>query len=162
MSEDITQNLPNDNMGLILARLDSIDSRLDRIDSRLDRIDSRLDGIDLRLDGLDSRLTTLEDKVDKRLHDTRPIWENALARIAETRIEMAEGFEKLRAGMSEGFGQLRTEMNEGFGKLRTDMEDGLYRVKGHIDVLNTNILEVRTDMLHLDRRITKLEAEPAK
>jgi chromosome segregation ATPase len=137
MSEDITQNLPNDNMMLILSRFDSIDSRLDRIDSRLD--------------GLDSRLTTLEDKVDKRLMETRPIWERALAEIAETRAEMSEGFEKLRA-----------EMNEGFGKLRTDMEDGLYRVKGHIDVLNSNILEVRTDMRHVDRRVTKLESGPAQ
>jgi archaellum component FlaC len=125
MSEDITQNLPNDNMRLILSRFDSIDSRLDGIDSRLD-------GIDLRLDGLDSRLTTLEDKVDKRLMETRPIWERALAEIAETRAEMSEGFEKLRA-----------EMNEGFGKLRTDMEDGLYRVKGHIDVLNRVVAHVK-------------------
>jgi hypothetical protein len=106
MSEDITQNLPNDNMRLILARLDSIDSRL----------------------------TTLEDKVDKRLQETRPIWENALAQIAETRTEMFEGFERLQA-----------EMREGFGKVRIEIDDGLRRVGGQVDVLNQSILEVRGD-----------------
>jgi chromosome segregation ATPase len=144
MSEDIAQNLPNDNMRLILSRFDSIDSRLDRIDSRLD-------GIDLRLDGLDSRLTTLEDKVDKRLVETRPIWERALAEITETRVEMNERFENLR-----------TEMHEEFGKVRVEMDDGLRRVAGQVDVLNQSILEVRGNLRYLDRRITKLEAEPAK
>jgi uncharacterized protein YllA (UPF0747 family) len=123
MSEETTQNLPNDNMGLILARLDSIDSRL----------------------------TTLEDKVDKRLQETRPSWERALAEIAATRTEM-----------HEEFGKLRTEMDEEFGKVRIEMDDGLRRVESEINVLNRNILEVRTDLQYLDRRITKLESEPAQ
>ncbi len=34
-----------------------------------------------RFDMLDARLTALEDKVDARLHETRPIWEAALSRL---------------------------------------------------------------------------------
>jgi chromosome segregation ATPase len=162
MSEDIIQNLPNDNMGLILARLDSIDSRLDRVDLRLDGIESRLDRLDSRLDGVESRLTTLEDKVDKRLQETRPIWENALAQIAETRTEMTDGFEKLRAEMREGFGQLRAERHEEFGKVRSEIDINLRRVVRQIDVPNHNILEVRGDLRYLDERVTKLESEPAQ
>ena len=30
---------------------------------------------------LDGRLTTLEEKVDRRLQETRPIWEDVLARV---------------------------------------------------------------------------------
>ena len=60
MSEETTQNLPQDNLRLILARLDSIDSRLSNVESRL---------------------TTLEDKVDRRLQETRPIWEQVLVRL---------------------------------------------------------------------------------
>jgi chromosome segregation ATPase len=126
MSEETTQNLPNDNMGLILARLDSIDSRLDSVDSRLGSVDSRL--------------TTLEDKVDKRLQETRPIWERALAEIAET----------------------RAEMHEEFGKVRSEIDVSLRRVVRQIDVLNHNILEVRGDLRYLDDRVTKLETEPAQ
>ena len=53
MSEESTQNFPQDGVRQILARLDSIDSRL----------------------------TTLEDKVERRLQDTRPIWEQVLVRL---------------------------------------------------------------------------------
>ena len=34
-----------------------------------------------RFDALDGRLTTLEEKVDARLRETRPIWEAVLARL---------------------------------------------------------------------------------
>ena len=37
--------------------------------------------INRRLDGLEARLTALEEKVEARLHDTRPIWEAVLARL---------------------------------------------------------------------------------
>lgn len=67
MSEEPTQNLPQDGVGLILARLDSIDSRL----------------------------TTLEDKVDRRLQETRPIWEQVLARLDSLESEVRTGFRRI-------------------------------------------------------------------
>jgi uncharacterized protein YdcH (DUF465 family) len=91
MSEDRTQNLPNDEFRQILAQLTSINARLDRIDARFDRMDARLDGMDSRLERLESRD-----------YDTKPIWENALKEIADTRAEMREGFEKVRAEMDAG------------------------------------------------------------
>jgi tetrahydromethanopterin S-methyltransferase subunit G len=69
MSEEPTQTLPNDNLGRILARLDSIDSRLDLVDSRL---------------------TSLGQKVDARSYETKPIWERALKEIIETREEVVK------------------------------------------------------------------------
>ena len=64
MSEDTTRSLPDDGVKLILARLDS----------------------------MDARLTTLEEKVDRRLQETRPIWEAVLEQLKElngrvTRLE---------------------------------------------------------------------------
>jgi hypothetical protein len=50
MSEEITQQLPNDILKLILARLDG-----------------------------------LEEKVDRRLQETRPIWESVQAELKELR-----------------------------------------------------------------------------
>jgi septal ring factor EnvC (AmiA/AmiB activator) len=65
MSEETTQNLPNDVSRLILARLDSIDRRLDSMDQRLDSMDQRL------------------EKLEVRAYDTKPIWERALAELVE-------------------------------------------------------------------------------
>lgn len=41
----------------------------------LRRIPARLGSIDTRLDSIDGCLIALEDKVDRRLPETRPIWE---------------------------------------------------------------------------------------
>jgi len=116
MNEETTQQLPNDILRLILARLDSIDSNIQ---------------------SLDTRQTALEEKVDRRLQETRPIWERALAEIAE----------------------LRTEMREGFEKVRGELNHGLRRVDLKIDILNHDILEVRADLRYMDERVTKLEPE---
>jgi BMFP domain-containing protein YqiC len=45
------------------------------------RVLRELANINHRLSGLESRLTTLEEKVEARLHDTRPIWEAVLSRL---------------------------------------------------------------------------------
>ena len=46
-----------------------------------ERIFARFDSLDTRLDNLDRRLTTLEETVDARLHETRPIWVAVLSRL---------------------------------------------------------------------------------
>jgi predicted nuclease with TOPRIM domain len=71
MSEDRTQQLPNDALRQILARFDSMDARFD---------------------SFETRLTALEEKVDRRLQETRPIWEQVLDRLTkvETRLKKVE------------------------------------------------------------------------
>lgn len=137
MNEETTQQLPNDILKLILARLDSMDGRFDSIDKRFDSVEARLDSMEARLDSMDGRLTAVEEKADRRMKETRPIWERALAEIAGLRAEMQEGFEKVHG-----------ELNR-----------GLRRINRKVDILNHDILEVRADLLHLDERVTKLEPE---
>jgi predicted nuclease with TOPRIM domain len=67
MSEDVTQQLPNDALRQILARFDSIDSRL----------------------------TALEDKVDRRLQETRPIWEQVLTRLTAVEEQLTKGLKRV-------------------------------------------------------------------
>lgn len=100
-----------------------------------------------RLDSMDARLEILE----ARAYDTKPIWENALKEITDTRSEMREGLASLRA-----------EMREGFEKGRSDMESSVRKMERKIDVLNQNILDVRADIREVDERLSKLEPEPAK
>ena len=67
MSEEPTQNLPQDGVRLILARLDT----------------------------MDERLIALEDRVDRRLQETRPIWEQVLARLDNLESEVRTGFRRI-------------------------------------------------------------------
>lgn len=108
MTEESTRTLPNDNLALILERLDSIDSRLGRVETRLDR-------------------------------DTKPIRENALKEIADVRMEMQQGFEKIQS----------------------DLNAGVRRMERKIDVLNQNILEVRADPREVMERMDKIDPQPA-
>ena len=67
MSEDRTQNLPNDDLRQILAQLTLINSRLDRVDSRLDSMDARLEKMDARLEKVEDKF----DAVGAELLDMR-------------------------------------------------------------------------------------------
>jgi len=104
MSQDLTQNLPNSFAERVLtelaairqenaqtnAHLVSLDARLTSLETRVVSIERRVVSIETRLTSLedrslsiDSRLISLEDKVDARLHETRPIWEGVLQSLTE-------------------------------------------------------------------------------
>ena len=64
------------------------------------RVLRELANINQRLNGLEVRLTRLEEKVEARLQDTRPIWEAVLSRLdsMETRLDSIEArLEKMDA-----------------------------------------------------------------
>jgi hypothetical protein len=48
-----------------------------------------------RFDAIDARLTKLEEAAERRAMETKPIWERALAEIAETRTEMNARFDNV-------------------------------------------------------------------
>ena len=58
----------------------------ERIFARFDAVDSRFDAVDSAIRGLDSRV----QKLEIRAYDTKPIWEQALKEILETKREIAE------------------------------------------------------------------------
>lgn len=62
-----------------------------------ERVFARFDALDRRLDRFEERLARSEEKA----YDTKPIWERALAEIAETRAEMREGFARLNERLQD-------------------------------------------------------------
>ena len=55
----------------------------------------RFDAIDARLNGMDARLLTLEERVDRRLQETRPFWEQVLTRLDALEAEVRNGLRRL-------------------------------------------------------------------
>ena len=83
-----------------------------------------------RLDSIGSRLTTLRDKVERRLQDTRPMWEQVLARL--------DGFEK----RLDDFGlRLRSSLRS-FERSVAEMAKDVLDVRGY-----QNDLEARMDKI---------------
>ena len=56
-----------------------------------ERVFARFDAIDARLNSMDSRL----EKLEAKQYDTKPVWERALAQIADLHREMNERFDDL-------------------------------------------------------------------
>jgi len=84
MSEDLTQDLPR---------------------SFEERVLSELSAMRQELAAVNSRLSTLEEKVDTRLRETRPIWEGVLSRLTAIEAEMPRlgGIESELARMNRQF-----------------------------------------------------------
>lgn len=117
MSEEITQQLPNDGIRLILARFDSIDTRL----------------------------TTLEDKVDRRLQETRPIWEQVLVRLDRLEVRLDKVETRLE-GVETGL---------------KGVESQVYSLNKKFRIFNEDILKLQDGQDDLDERVRKLEPEQA-
>jgi chromosome segregation ATPase len=101
----------------VFARFDAIDSRLNGVDARFDGIDARFDGIDARFDSVDTSLQKLEvraddtntrlQKLEVRAYDTKPIWEQALREIVDTRRELSKRLDRIEAVVYETRSDLR-------------------------------------------------------
>jgi hypothetical protein len=124
MSEETTQGLPQDGVRQILTRLDSIDERL----------------------------TTLEDKVDRRLQETRPIWEQVLMRLDGFESRMV-GFEGKLDGFEDRLVGFESRL-DGFGG---ELRSSLRRFDRQIGRLAKDVLEVRADQRDLEDRMDRLE-----
>jgi chromosome segregation ATPase len=99
------------------------------------------DGVRLIL----ARLTALEEKVDRRLQETRPIWEQVLVRL--TAVE--EGLASVREGQARV--EARLEKVE-------DEVDGLGRKVG---IFNKDILKIQDRQNGLKDRLDRIDSEHA-
>jgi len=78
-----------------MARVDSVD-----LDGRtVEPIGGHLDNLEKQQADANVRLESLETKVDQRLRETRPVWENVLAQLTKLKKEVDE----LRAETASGF-----------------------------------------------------------
>ena len=104
MSEDITQGLPADSFeGRVLAELSGIRQELTAVNSRLTVVEYKVTTLDGKVDSLDGRLTSVEEKVDARLRETRPIWEGIQARLTGIESELKMLNRQFRSMMADMF-----------------------------------------------------------
>lgn len=84
----------------------------------------RLGNIETGVMNLGTRLEALENKVEERLQDTRPMWEGVHTQVVELREEMRQGQEKtaselrlLRKAFSRSYSDLLITQEEHEEKL---------------------------------------------
>ena len=126
-----------------------------------ERVFARFDVVEGRLSNVEIRIGKLED----RQYDTKPIWEQALAAIAENNQRMREGFDEIKAQLGVIVARLDAmddkfkAIDERFNSLDKDLDNNFHGVERKIDVLNRNILELRADQRYVDSRLEKIESQ---
>ncbi len=145
MSEEITQNLPNER------------SFEDRV---LARFDARFDSVDARFDSIDARL----EKLESRNYDTKPIWERALKAILETGLEV--GQLKTKVGVIETkVDLLQNETETIKTSIRNELVDMRRALKHNVgdrlDMIHKVLLDNRDDIRDAEDRIRGLESKLA-
>lgn len=86
-----------------------------------------------RVTSLEERMSALEKKVDRRLQETRPIWEAVLKRLDAVEVRMAG--------------------------LESEVRVGVRQIDRRVEILAVDVLEVRGSHRELEGRVAKLEPE---
>ena len=129
--------------------------------------------VDVR--ALTARMTSLEEKVEARLYDTRPIWERVLAELTglrEGQSRMQEGLAGLSqeqagfkgelAGFKAELARLGAEqggLREELRNFRTETDHNLKLINRQLGILSKDFLRIRADQDDLDERVTQLEGQ---
>lgn len=142
MSEDLTRQLPDDALTQILGAIRELGGRMDNFERRMDAFESRIENLDR--------------KVDERLYDTRPIWEQVLADVEHLRQGQARLEER-----QQRFEERLERLEAGQQRLSHEFEDGWRRFERKLRAMSDSWLELKADYTYLDRRLGELEEPPA-
>jgi len=132
MSEDRTQQLPDGGVGLILSRLDSIDVRM----------------------------TALEEKVDRRLQETRPIWEQVLSSLTQVETRLT-GVETRLTGVETRLEAVETRLTGVETRLGA-VEEEVYTLNRKFRVFSVDIVKLQDKQEDLTERVRRIESEHAQ
>jgi hypothetical protein len=124
MSEDLTKKLPISDRDTILTAIKSFETY----------VRSSFDSLVTWVSRIDSRLKRLEQRVEERLYDTRPIWHKVVADVAQ---------------LQTGQDGLRSEVHELSNKVDNIGRDQI--------VFNDAIRKINLEFHTIDERLHRLE-----
>ncbi len=119
---------------------------------RLDQLISLVQAMSLDIRDVKTRLAALEQKVEERLYDTRPIWESVQTHIVELH-QSQERMNEEQARIREEQEKIREEQE----KIREEMQAGFRRLDHKIGLISGEIRELYADQRETDRRVDELE-----
>ncbi len=135
------------------------------------------------LRGFGKQLESLEEKVDRRLMETRPIWEAVRMRLdgMDTHLEgiatrfdgmdmRLDGIDARLNGIDarldgidvrlDGVDGRLNKLESNVTDLKTEMAEGFYKFSEKVQVLLEDVMDVRSEQRRLKHRMDKLESKP--
>jgi uncharacterized membrane-anchored protein YhcB (DUF1043 family) len=110
-------------------------------DDKLDRILTTVQDLSSDMADVKVRLANLEQKVEERLYDTRPIWEKLTAEISQ---------------LQEGMREIKTSLTEEMREIKTHLRD-IYR---RLSIFNDTLVTMQADYRDIYDRVRRLELGP--
>src|SRR5215831_994176 len=100
MTNNLTQDMNNPRPfeERVFARFDALESAVQALSSRVEKLDARVEKLDTRVEQLDVRVEKLDTRIEKletRAFDTKPIWEQVLKEIVETRRDLSKRLDRI-------------------------------------------------------------------
>ena len=131
-------------------------------DSMSDDLTERLPSSDSEkiLQQIDSRLQSLEQKVEERLYDTRPIWQKVVADIAQLQqgqVQLQEGQVQLQQGQVQ-FQEAQSRLEGDIRDIKISMRDMTRKMGG----LYESMLGIQAEYRELNHRTLDIELEQQK
>ncbi len=133
MSEDPTKRFDNQAEGKKLTQILTVVQELDG-----------------RLAGVEARLGSLEQKVELRLYDTRPIWEKIQTDIAQIHADIVglkEGQQRLEQGQELSQGEIRN--------IKTQLRD----FNSKFSSFNETLVSMQADYRDIYDRVRDIERQ---
>jgi tetrahydromethanopterin S-methyltransferase subunit G len=118
------------------------DTTQSMIATRFDQVINAIQQVDTRVQSLESGFQALDEKVEQRLHDTRPIWEAVQSRL-------------------DGIDARLKSVELEIAQLRADTSTGFRAVDRKIGILSKNMIDMTADIRKLQDRIEKIESPPS-
>ena len=141
MSDDATQNLLRDRFDQLVSLVQDLIAKHAETGARVERV---------------------EQVLEQRLYDTRPLWETVQAQLKELgeRIRSLESETgEMRTQMNEMRTQM-TEMRTQINEMRLENSNGFRLVDRKIGVLGKTLIDMTADIRELQDRVEKIESQP--
>ncbi len=119
---------------------------------KLTQILTVVQNLDGRLAGVEARLGNIEQKVEQRLYDTRPIWEKVQADIAQIHADVVglkEGQQRLEQGQELSQGEIRD--------IKTQLRD----FSRKFSIFNDTLVTMQADYRDIYDRVRDIERQRA-
>jgi methyl-accepting chemotaxis protein len=123
-----------------------------------ERVFARFDVVEGRLSNVEIRIGKLED----RQYDTKPIWEQALAAIAENNQRMREGFAETNQRIQDAFDEIsktNQRMREGFDETNQRMREGFDEIRAQLGVIVARLDAMDEKFKGIDERFDSLDKD---
>ena len=135
--------------------------------------DDLLQAVRLDMNSVFELVRSLDAKVDARLHDTRPMWETAIARFDGIEEQLKSQGTELKSQGAELKSQGAELKSHGtrldaiekklerFDVIEAELRRLRRKIERMVGELSHNVIEMRIDQQDLEDRIEKLEETPA-